>query len=98
MAKKSYMDIGHGDPDAYVWLYADGRIQSVRASVGTHEQLWGMDAMNFWRGRYDEKKGEISIMPPVARRHQAAPEFLKELLELHFGVNRVYEFNNPKKF
>jgi hypothetical protein len=93
----AYIDIGHDDPSALVWIFQDGRVQAMRISVGNHEQLWGMNAMNFWRGRYSPRDSLVSVIPPVHLWHMSAPSWLKDALEQRFGVHVLRQFKNPKR-
>lgn len=96
---EKYIDIGHGDPSAFLWVYYGGKIVAFRALTATHETLWGTSAMNMWRGRYDEKKGELSIIAPQMLKIKTPPSYLVDLLQERFGGDiEFWEFNpNAKK-
>jgi hypothetical protein len=89
-----YIDIGHGQPGAIVWLYRDGRVWKGLASAGTHEERWGMDAMNFWRGRYDPQTNKLSVVGPVALENSSPPHDLMQALKSVFTNAEVVQFNS----
>jgi len=95
---KDYTDIGHGNQRALIWLFKDERVWSF--SGGTHESIWGMDAMHYWRGRYEPESGLLSIVAPVnAPAHRRRPpQWLIDALEEKFGVAvEIFEFNPKAK-
>jgi hypothetical protein len=63
-----YIDIGHTSPAAVVWVFKDRRLWTTPASVGTHEALYGMDALRYWRGRYEPDTTRCSATPPTDAR------------------------------
>lgn len=89
------MDVGHDDPkDVLIWLYDDGHVFTARRSSGTHEEVWGVEAMNFWRGRYDGKTGELSATGPVLFKGSHIPQTLIDALEARFGGDiEIFGFN-----
>lgn len=92
----SYMEIGHGDPKAILWLCDRKKIQAFEAGEDTHSSIWGAATMNKFRGRYDKKTDRLSIMAPVNYTGRATPTWLLDLLEEKFGTGfEIYEFN-PK--
>jgi hypothetical protein len=102
MAPKTYMDVGHKDREFdFIWIYKEGKIYYRRASAATHETAWGMEAMNYWRGRVEMDTRHISITRPNSQRgaKYAAPSWLLDALEEKFGTGLViYEFNpGPKR-
>ncbi len=91
---KNYMDIGHGDPRAVLWLCDKKKIQAFEAGEDTHASIWGAHAMNAWRGRYDQKAHEISVTAPVLYKSDLVPEWLLDLLEDKFGTGlNIWKFN-----
>lgn len=94
---KTYIDIGHGDRHAVLWLHESNRIYAFKAGDDTHESIWGIRAMDCWRGRFDEKTMEISVVAPVLYKGSAVPEWLFDKLEAKFGTGlKMWQFN-PKK-
>lgn len=99
--KKSYVDIGHSDLDnVFVWLY-ESSLVVVPAESGTHEQIWGQNALKYWRGRYDGKTNELSMIPPVTwPEYFGVPDEVMEGLVNRFGEFDLAEFNpkgSPRK-
>jgi len=66
MNAPKYIDIGHASPDAIAWLYRDSRLWTHKAAAGTHKDVYGMEALNHWRGRHEPETGRVSVAPPVA--------------------------------
>jgi hypothetical protein len=95
---KRYVDIGHGTPDAVLWLYQDGRVETYK-SESTHMQVWGHElSMKHWRGRFDPKTNECSIVPPENWVGDLVPKTLLDALEAKFGDTSVEMFNPRKEF
>ncbi len=95
---KNYIDIGHGDPKAILWAHADGKIQSFVAGEDTHESVWGLYVMNSWRGRFDKKTNEISVVAPTLFRGSDVPQWLLDKLESKFGTGlQTWRFNPVKE-
>ncbi len=91
---KTYIDIGHGDRNVILWAHCGGRIESFRAGDDTHETLWGNRALNYWRGRFDKKTLEISVVGPVMSRATSVPQWLLDKLEAKFGTGlQTWKFN-----
>lgn len=101
-APRSYIDIGHGDPQAVLWIYYDDRIQTARSTSGTHEEILGFDvSMNHWRGRFEPKTGLLSVVRPGGPLSPYAPipRFLIDLLEARFGGDiTAFGFNPQHEF
>lgn len=99
MAKpKTYIDIGHGTGESFLWVYFRGRLDIRKTGSRTHEKIWGRACMNWWRGRYDGKTNRVSVTPPVSSPFKSAPKALIDLLEEHFGGDiDVWEFNPPRR-
>ncbi len=98
MKDKTYLDIGHGDPNSILWIYHGGRIESTRTGSKTHEKVWGFDAMFFWRGRFDPATNELSVAQPVNSKTKSIPQYLEDALEEKFGTGlQVWHFNPTKK-
>ncbi len=57
--KMKYTDIGHDFVSAFVWIFKDGRLWATPASVGTHEALYGIEALNHWRGVTNRKPSAV---------------------------------------
>jgi hypothetical protein len=94
---KSYIDIGHADRESILWALEGGKIRSYKSGDDTHESIWGSGAMNMWRGRYDPKTDEMSIVPPVLYKGSLVPEWLMDKLEAKFGSGlKAWRFN-PRK-
>ncbi len=94
MAEKTYMDIGHGDRNAVLWLHEDDKIRSYIAGDDTHASIWGSGAMSRWRGRFDPKTSEISVQAPVLYRGSMIPQWLLDKLEAKFGTGlQTWRFN-----
>ncbi len=94
---KSYIDIGHADRAAILWIFEGGKIRSYVAGDDTHESTWGIGVVDFWRGRYDKKTNELSIVAPVLYRGSIVPEYVMDALEAKFGTGfEIWQFN-PKK-
>ena len=94
---KSYIDIGHQTNEGvWVWLYGPP-LTALKAAAGNHEQIWGMDAMNYWRGRYVEKDHEASVIAPINWRFPGhIPQAIFDALESKFGGDIVYTAFNPQ--
>lgn len=98
--KKRYIDIGHGDPECFLWVFEpnDDCIQTIKARCGTHEQLWSSKAMRMWRGRFDKKSMECSVVVPEQLlrtfEYRDIPKKLDKLLRKSFGENiAIFKFN-----
>ena len=93
--KTTYMDIGHSAPNATLWLWKDGRLWTWSRFRGTHEDRYGIDAMHYWRGRFEEKTCRLSITPPVTMvgSWHSPSKALQDALSERFGECEVYEFN-----
>ena len=87
-----YIDIGHKSLSAFVWIYKDGRLWATRAGVGTHEALYGMDALNYWRGRYEPDTTRYSVAPPMVARGESAPDFILNALGERWGEVQFHIF------
>ncbi len=96
--KKGYIDIGHGDRNSILWLYKDGQVEAVKAGDDNHEKLWGISAMNYWRGRFNEKKNEISVVAPILYKGSIVPQWILDKLEERFGSGlSTWQFNPMKE-
>ena len=94
---KSYVDIGHGDRKSILWAHEDNRIRSYVAGDDTNESIWGSRAMNLWRGRFDPKTMEISVVAPVLFKGSSIPNWLLDKLEAKFGTGlQTWQFNRFK--
>lgn len=94
---KTYMDIGHGGADSFLWIVIRGKLDIRRTGSRTHEKIWGKKAMDYWRGRYDIKKNQISIMPPVTKMFRQVPQSLVDMLKEAFGEDaEPWDFNPPR--
>jgi hypothetical protein len=95
---KRYIDIGHGTPDCVLWLYEGGRVWTA-SSESTHMQAWGHEiAMSHWRGRFDPRTNECSIVPPENWVGDLVPSYLFDALEAQFGDTEVEMFNPRQEF
>jgi len=96
MKRKLYVDVGHQNLDeALVWLY-EPPLVAIPARSATHEEIWGQTALNHWRGRYDGKTNELSIIPPITwPEFYGIPDELTKILESRFGDYTEAAFN-PK--
>ena len=98
MAKKrTYFDIGHGGIYV-VWLWT---IEGLEVAYNiTHEQAWGQETINCWRGRFDKDSQTLSIVAPGTDmgKFRVPPEDLLEALSNRFGDDtEVVYFNRPQK-
>lgn len=90
-----YVDIGHGTPDAIIWLYRRGRIETA-SSKRTHAKVWGNGAMKYWRGRFDPASNRCSVVPPESWVGDMVPTALPDALEQKFGTGvEIVSFNPP---
>lgn len=95
---KSYIDIGHGDRNATLWLHDSDRIYAFKAGDDTHESIWRSPAMDCWRGRFDSKTMEISVQAPVLYKGSSIPTWLLDKLEVKFGTGlQTWRFNPMKE-
>ncbi len=95
MSKKRYIDIGHQNLDGvFVWLLNQGRIEASPAAHGTHEQIWGQDGINNWRGRYYSNTNDCSVIAPVNwNKPGQIPSYVRDLVEARFGPVNWVSFN-----
>lgn len=98
MAEKTYMDIGHGDRNAVLWLYEDDKVRSYVAGDDTHATIWGIDAMNCWRGRLDPITRDVFAVSPVLHNGSMPSQQMLERLKDKFGATmRVFVFHTHNK-
>lgn len=97
MAKKTYLDIGHKGDSSVLWVFLPkkGGIITHPASGGnSHDSVWGLECIDWFRGRYDPDTKELSIVyPPYWKKMYGIPMGMKEALENEFGEVRTFEFN-----
>ncbi len=76
-----------------LWLHYDHTIESFHgpASKRTHMDVWGSNALHFWRGSIDKKTNEVSILVPLGFSGQLIPEWLLEKLKAEFGEDLKIE-------
>ena len=97
---KTYMDGGHGTPNSFLWLYRNGALEVHKTGSRTHEKLWGRKAMDYWRGRYDDQTGEVSVAKPAKylMSQRGPPQYLIDALEAEFGGDiKIYGFNPTRR-
>ena len=90
-----YLDIGHSDPDAILWIWFQGKIHLWSVSEGMHSEVFGPDANKYWRGRYDPRTGRVSVAIPQGTKYKAAPSWLMDALEAEFGGDVAIATFNP---
>lgn len=79
----SYMQVGHGSDQQFrVWLW-DGRRIDAKGAERTHEQIWGLQAENRFKGRWDGAK--LTIITPN-EMPKFVPMWLLDALEREFGT------------
>ncbi len=95
---KTYIDIGHGDRNAILWIHEGNRIRSCKAGDDTHESIWTSSVINYWRGRFDPKTLELSVMAPELYKGSTIPQWLLDKLEAKFGTGlSTWRFNPMKE-
>lgn len=110
---KSYMDIGHGlDADhAAIWKlswrdpvapdeYSRSYIEYRSARKHTHETAWGRDVLKCWRGRYDIKTKQVSVVSPEGNRWTSkdVPKTVVNNLVIKFGEDiQIWQFPAGRK-
>ena len=101
MAKKSYIEIGHDNPRATLWVFTPDKklvTRRVTKKWNTHEDIWGIECANWFRGRHDPDTCELSLVFPVGwPKYYGLPVGLEDALIDEFGDCRTYEFNPGKR-
>ncbi len=105
-----YEDIGHY-PDherSAIWRLSwagefemEPYIESVSARKRTHEMTWGQECLRYWRGRFDTKTKQCSVIGPENFRdgRLIVAERIVALLREEFGADiEIYRFPGGVKF
>ncbi len=93
----AYMGIGHTGGGAVVWAYVDGRLETWTDSR-THQDMYGNERFDYWRGRYEGFTGKLSIVAPSGTNYRSPPRWLTDKLEAEFGGDfEIHSFNPPKR-
>lgn len=89
-----YIDIGHGMSSftSMLWLYRDGKLETHSAATGTHNGVWGPEAMHCWRGRFDMQTRQISIAKPALEYQESPPPELLAALKAKFDFEASFLF------
>lgn len=100
----AYFNIGHGGPEAehpehHVWAHINGKIEKSpkyndEEDGKTHGMLWGHHVTDrSYKGRYEPKTGNLSIVKPAHARHSRIPNHVMHGLHKAFdGIKQVHEF------
>ena len=97
---RQYTDIGHKAPDDIIWLWERDDLLTTKAVTSrgqtephSHWRLWGSEAQEHWKGRFEEATGFCSIAPPYGEENTVRPpSALLDALVAAFKVARFYYF------
>jgi hypothetical protein len=67
MAKLNYYEIGHHGRRSLAWVWQVDYLEvqdEANDSGDTHFDIWGPEAANRWRGRFELKRKLVSVLPP----------------------------------
>ena len=91
----NYWRIGHSDPEDIIWLMDSYNLNQITAGDNSHENLFGKDYENHWRGRYEKSTGFCSIAPPKDETgYKRPPQVLLDILKGRFSVTRFHFFSD----
>lgn len=91
---RNYLSVGHDKgKETYLWVWNDGEFRKKRIKNydgnTTHSSYFGHSNFDY-SGRYDPKRGIVSIYKGVSDETPDVPEELHHLLNHHFGQSVKY--------